>query len=146
MKTPSRTRGFTLIESMIAVAVAGVLGTVAWPSLEGHLHRARRTDALLALMQTQLAQERFRANNLRYGSLSEIGVRATSPSGHYAIAVEAADDGGFALRAEATGRQARDTTCRVLRLTGSGASPSFASGATSAAGNGADVNRRCWNQ
>jgi len=146
MKRPPRLRGFTLIESMVAVAITGILGTVAWPSLEGHLHRARRTDALLALMQTQLAQERYRANNLRYGSLLEIGVPATSPSGHYAIAVEAADDGGFAVRAEARGRQARDTACRVLRLTGSGAAPAFASGATSAAGNGADINRRCWNQ
>jgi len=31
--------------------------------------RARRTDALVALLQAQLAQERFRANNASYGSL-----------------------------------------------------------------------------
>ena len=146
MKTPSRTRGFTLIETMVAVAVTGILGSVAWPSLEGHLQRARRADALLALLQSQLAQERYRVNNPRYGSLVEIGVSATSPSGHYALVVESADDGGFALRAEATGRQSRDAACRVLRLSGSGATPAYASGATSAAANGADINRRCWNR
>jgi type IV pilus assembly protein PilE len=146
MKTKRRTRGFTLVESMVAVAVAGILGSVAWPSLEGHLQRARRADALLALMQTQLAQERYRLDHLRYGSLAEIGLPATSPGGHYAIVVESADAAGFALRAEATGRQARDATCRVLRLSSGSASPSYASGATSAAGNGTDTNRRCWNQ
>lgn len=141
-----RARGFTLIESMVAMAVAGILGSVAWPSLEGHLQRARRADALLGLLQTQLAQERYRVNNSRYGSLAEIGVPATSPNGHYALVVESAGDGGFAIRAEATGRQARDAACRVLRLTGSGAAPAYASGATSAVANAADVNRRCWNQ
>jgi type IV pilus assembly protein PilE len=146
MPAPSRTRGFTLIESMVAVAVAGVLGTVAWPSLEGHLQRARRVDGLLALMQAQLAQERFRANNLRYGSLAEIGVAASSPGGHYALVVETADDAGFAVRAEAHGRQARDAACRVLRLAGSGATPTLASGGTAAAANGDDANRRCWNR
>ena len=68
-------RGFTLIESLVAVSVAAVLSSVAYPSLEGHVLRARRTDALVALMNAQLAQERYRSNNNSYGTLVEVGVR-----------------------------------------------------------------------
>ncbi len=62
-RSARRVRGFTLIETMVTVGIAGVLSSIAYPSLEGQVMRARRTDALVALMQAQLAQERFRANN-----------------------------------------------------------------------------------
>ena len=51
--------------------------------------RARRSDALVSLMDAQLAQERHRANNRSYGDLAAIGQRRTSLSGHYAIEVAA---------------------------------------------------------
>ena len=41
-----RARGFTLIESMVALAVTGVLSSIAYPSVEAQVLRARRTDAL----------------------------------------------------------------------------------------------------
>ena len=72
--------GFTLIETMVTIGIAGVLSSVAYPSLEGQVMRARRSDALVALMQAQFAQERFRANNASYGSLADAGVRPTSPA------------------------------------------------------------------
>ena len=88
-----RPGGFTLIETMVTVAVAGVLSSVAYPSLEGQVMRARRSDALVALMQAQLAEERFRANNASYGSLADAGVRPTSPAGHYRVQVVSSDAG-----------------------------------------------------
>src|SRR5215204_4201686 len=94
-----RSSGFTLIETMVTVAIAGVLSGIAYPSLEGQVMRARRSDALVALMQAQLAQERFRANNASYGSLADAGVRPTSPGGHYRVAVVARDGAGFELLA-----------------------------------------------
>src|SRR6478752_1472045 len=90
-------RGFTLVETLIAVGIAGVLSGIAYPSLESQVLRARRSDALASLMQGQLAQERHRANHRGYGDLAAIGLRATSLSGHYAIEVTASDVDGYEL-------------------------------------------------
>jgi len=139
-------RGFTLVETLVAVAIAGVLSSIAYPSLEGQVLRARRSDALVSLMQAQLAQERHRANHRSYGDLAEIGVRAASISGHYTLQVAASSSDGYELVATATGRQAHDATCQTLRLSVAGASVVYASGPDAAASNAAAVNRKCWNQ
>jgi type IV pilus assembly protein PilE len=104
---PEHARGFTLIETLVTVAIAGVLSSVAYPSLEGQVLRARRTDALVALLQAQLAEERYRANNASYGSLAEAGLRATSSAGYYTVQVASAGTDGYALLASANARQAR---------------------------------------
>lgn len=138
-------RGFTLIELMICVAIVGILTSVAMPSFESQLQRARRTDALVAAMQVQSAQERFRSNTRAYGSLAEIGVPARSSAGHYALQIEAISAEGYALRATAGGLQARDKTCRHLRLTSNGMNPVYASGPDASVANPAAANRSCWN-
>lgn len=141
-----RAAGFTLIETMVTIGIAGVLSSVAYPSLEGQVMRARRTDALVALMQAQLAQERFRANNASYGSLVEAGVRATSPSGHYRIDVVSSSAAGFELLASAVAGQTRDARCRHLRLALVDAALTYASGSDATTSNPADVNRACWSR
>ena len=138
--------GFTLVETLIAVGIAGVLSSIAYPTLESHVMRARRSDALVSLMDAQLAQERHRANHRSYGDLAAIGLRRTSPSGHYAIEVAASGFDGYELVATATGRQAHDKTCRTLRIVAAGGSIVYASGPDAAASNATAVNRKCWNQ
>jgi type IV pilus assembly protein PilE len=141
-----RSAGFTLIETMVAVGIAAVLSSVAYPSLEGQVIRARRTDGLVALLQAQLAQERFRANNASYGGLTEAGVRPTSPGGHYRVDVVSSDATGFALLASAVSRQARDTSCRHLRLSLVDATLVYASGSDASTANDAAANRACWSR
>ena len=141
-----RARGFTLIETMVTVGIAGVLSSVAYPSLEGQVLRARRTDALVALLQAQLAEERYRANNASYGSLAEAGLRGTSPAGYYTVQVASAGTDGYALLASANARQARDAACRHLRLSLVDTALVYASGPTPTTSNPADVNRRCWSR
>ena len=139
-------RGFTLVETLIAVSIAGILSGIAYPSFESQVLRARRSDAMAALMQTQLAQERHRADHRSYGDLAAIGARTASMSGYYAIDVAANAADGYELVATATGRQAHDTACRTLRLVVAGGSVVYASGPDAAASNAAAVNRKCWNQ
>ena len=139
-------RGFTLVETLIAVGIAGVLSGIAYPSLESQVMRARRSDALASLMQAHLAQERHRANHRSYGDSAAVGVPPTSLSGHYAIEVAASAVDGYELVATASGRQAHDTICRTLRLVVAGGSVVYASGPDAAASNASAVNRKCWNQ
>lgn len=140
-----RCHGFTLIETMIVVAVVGILSSVALPSFEGYLQRARRLDALVSLMQAQLAQERYRADHRRYGSLADLGLRSSSASGHYTLSVALANTDGYELVASAIGLQMRDAACRSMRIDGSGANLVFASGPDASASNANAINRKCWN-
>lgn len=142
--SPRAAAGFTLIEMLIAVGVAGVLSSIAYPSFQGTLHKARRADALVALMQLQAAQERWRANHRSYASLAELGAPGVSGGGHYTLAVLGADPDRYELVAVATGSQARDTLCRHLRLTLDGATVTHASGSDALLGNPTPANRRCW--
>ena len=139
-----RAAGFTLIETLAVVSVAGVLASIAYPSFEAPIQRARRTDALVALMQLQMAEERWHSNHRHYATLDELGAASTSANRYYALQVVSADEDTFTLRAAATGLQARDQACRYLTLSASGANVVQASGPTAEATNPAAANRRCW--
>jgi type IV pilus assembly protein PilE len=138
-------RGFTLIELMIVVAIAGVLGSLALPSFEAPLQKARRSDVLVATMQVQAAQERLRGNEARYGNLAELGVATVTPNGHYRLALEDATPDGYVLLATATGPQARDLACRHMKLTSTRLNLAHASGPDTGVANADAVNRKCWN-
>ncbi|MEQ1804907.1 MAG: type IV pilin protein [Burkholderiaceae bacterium] len=137
-------QGFTLIELMLVVAVAGVLSGVAYPSFMGQLQKIRRADAMVAVLQVQAAQERWRANNLAYGALAEIGVAPTSAAGHYTLQINAPSATGYEIIAAATGSQAHDTPCRTLRLRIDGGNLVQTSGADAATANAPQQNRQCW--
>lgn len=87
MQHISRSHGFTLIELMIVVAVIGILAAIAYPSYKDYVIRAKRADGKTALLQVQLAQEKYRANHVAYGTLDQIGASHTSPDGYYTIAI-----------------------------------------------------------
>lgn len=144
MTSHRRQTGFTFVELLAAMSVAGVLSGLAWPSFQGALQKSRRADALVALTQAQIAQERWRFNQRSYGSLAQIGLAATTSGGHYTLVVAEADADRYVLQARAAGVQAGDRDCRVLRLTVDGAMLTRRSGPDEAATNDAAANRRCW--
>ena len=139
-----RTAGFTLIETLAAVSIAGVLASIAYPTFEAPVQKARRTDALVALMQLQMAEERWHSNHRSYATLEELGAASTSANRHYSLQLVSADEDGFTLRAVANGSQARDESCRYITLSVSGMNTVQASGSTAEATNPAAANRRCW--
>lgn len=136
--------GFTLIELMCTVAVAGILSSIAYPSYQSVVQRTRRADAHVALLQLQMAQERYRADHPSYGSLADLHGAASSPQRHYTLAVVSSSAEGFELRASAQGAQTGDTACRHLSLRVAGHNVIRTSGSDTQFANAAAANRQCW--
>ncbi|MGX2042140.1 type IV pilin protein [Methylocaldum sp. MU1018] len=60
----TETRGFTLIELMIAVAVVGIVSAIAYPSYRDQVQKSRRSEAKSALLENvQFLERNFTANN-----------------------------------------------------------------------------------
>ena len=142
----ARAMGFSLPELVLGLTIVGILSSIAYPAFSSTLASVRRSDALVALMNLQTQQERYRANHEAYGDLAQLGVAGVTPSGHYELTLEAASSTGYSVRAAATGAQRNDSACRHLRLTVDGLNLTYASGETDATANAGALNRRCWGQ
>lgn len=110
-----KSRGFTLIELMIVVAIVAIIMAVAVPAFNEQLRKSRRSEAVQGLQAIQLLQERYRANNPTYGTAAQIGAPAASPGGYYAFTVAAAAN-TYTLTATAQNAQASDSKCATFVL------------------------------
>ncbi len=113
-----RAAGFTLIELMLVLVLAGLLSSLAWPSYSAQMQRSRRADGVAALLRLQAAQEAYKALHDSYAQrLSQlVGVALISPQGYYQLSLSQADAQGFVAQARATGTQAADQACPLLSL------------------------------
>ena len=66
----AREQGFSLIELMIAVAITGILASIAYPSYKEQIARGRRSQAESILLTAQLWMERFYTENYSYSDNS----------------------------------------------------------------------------
>jgi type IV pilus assembly protein PilE len=120
-------RGFSLIELLTALAIVAILATITVPSFSGLVAKSRRADAVSALLQAQLAQERWRATHLGYAAdLPTLGLTSSaSADGYYRLRISRADAAGFIVIAEPVGVQEGDH-CGTFAIDGSG--PRYAEG------------------
>ena len=144
MRAVDHEAGFSLIELLIVLTIAGIFASFAIPSFERVLQRARRTDALVAASLVQSAQERLHDRIARYGDFTDLALPVSTPGSQYSLQMRSFDAAGYELLATAVGSQARDADCRFMSLRVSGMNLIHASGADSGVANADAVNRRCW--
>ncbi|WP_027857400.1 type IV pilin protein [Marinobacterium jannaschii] len=116
-------QGFSLIELMIAVAILGILVSVAYPSYVDYVRDGRRTDGQAMLMEAASRMERAFYTNRTYSTdLTDAGFSASSgvdsAEGSYKISVVAATvacpvASCFVLEATPQGNQAADGKLRL---------------------------------
>jgi type IV pilus assembly protein PilE len=136
------TRGLTVLDLLISLALVGVLAAVAMPSYTAPLTQARRADALAAALQLQQLQERWLLQHGRYAREAELGAALVSPQGHYRLELHDVGPGGYRLSAVAQGRQSGDLECRVMHLRVRQGQVLFGDGVST--GDEASRQRRCW--
>jgi len=123
-----RSAGFTLIELMIAVAVIGILASIAYPSYQRYVTESRRTDAKAILMEVAGQLERCYTVNNNYQDCNAFP--RDSENGFYIVEEPDGWDGTgpepsdgfiatFAYRIVAEAREpqkSRDSNCGDLTL------------------------------
>lgn len=123
--------GLTLIELLIALAVAGILAAVAFPSYQNYMRSAYRAEARTALMEAAQWMERHFSMTQSYAVSSQGGAinnaalvaanLAVTPrqgTTRYNISFASGPNANdYTLRAVPTGPQAADTRCGTLTLT-----------------------------
>lgn len=119
--------GFTMIELMIVMGVIAILVTIAYPLFTSQIQKGRRADAQQQLLDVALEQEKYRANNVTYGSCEDLYGAGNPcpavPGGDnwgYTLAITENTATTYTIEATATGDQTSDneggTSCTPLTL------------------------------
>jgi len=90
----TRSKGFTLIEMMIVVAIVAILAAIAYPAYQNYILRTRRADGKELAMRIASAEERYFTNFNHYSSdlVNDIRIDSTSQKGYYLAEVAVGND------------------------------------------------------
>lgn len=121
-----KTFGFTLLELMIAVAIVGILATIAYPSYTSFVTESNRSEGQRGLLRYANIQEQYFVDYRTYGAnftaLGETANIIDTEHKKYKLSVASADATGFVLNATAQGAQAtNDSACSPLTINHVGA-------------------------
>ncbi|ROR94743.1 type IV pilus assembly protein PilE [Sinobacterium caligoides] len=116
-------QGFTLIETLVVIAIIGIITAIAMPSYQEHVKEAKRSQAKAALMAFSARLERNYAETMSYETKSD-GSVVTAASIFYEnvpegssngerdyrlkVIADKTDDDQFTIRAEAVNAMSDD--------------------------------------
>ena len=97
-----KSKGMTLVELLIVVAIVAILASVALPSWNSQVQKARRADARNTLTFVQVEQEKYRADTGSYApSMTALGFGSyNSPTrDYYNISIVSSSETAFVASA-----------------------------------------------
>ncbi|MEJ8858349.1 type IV pilin protein [Variovorax robiniae] len=140
-----RSRGFTLIEVMITVAIIAILASVAVPSYKDYIRRGQQPEAFNALSDFRAKMEQYYQDNRGYGTgtsttcapdstASSWNAFAATARFGYVCATDGATQQSYTITATGTAGQVNGDKYRIDQL-GNRTTTKF---------KGATVSANCW--
>jgi type IV pilus assembly protein PilE len=133
----AQSRGFTLIELVITMAIVALLAAIAYPSYSKYVMRGNRTDATRNMMQMAQALERCYSQAFTYVGCAAVPAGTTNTT-YYKITIATPSASQYTLQAVPNGKpQSADTPCQTFNLSSGGVQT-----AVDASNN--DNTTKCW--
>lgn len=103
-----RSKGFTLIEVMIVVAIIGILSAVAYPAYQDYIIRSKIPDATSYLSSNQVKMEQWFQDQRSYknaaGNCGATAASYTLPAGYFTFTCAAGSDTTYTITATGSGQ------------------------------------------
>lgn len=124
MSNLNKSRGFTLIEIMVVVAIVGIIVAIAMPSYQSHILRTRRVAATGCLVELTQFMERYYTSKMTYiGATIPSTSCSTELTNFYTFqfATGSLTASAYTIEATRAGGQVSDSECGDLTLNQTGA-------------------------
>lgn len=118
-----RARGFTLLELMIVVAVVAILAMIALPMFIEQLRKGKRSEAIQAISDIQLREEKWRSFTATYATAASVFGNAGAVTNfntglkYYDITIPTNTTTGYSITATRKGQLANDPRCGDFGMT-----------------------------
>lgn len=115
-KDRSRSRGWTLIEMMIVMAILAALLALAYPAYSEQMRKARRADGKQMLLDAAQRQQQYYTTKGTFASShTQLNLSSSSSEGYYTLDVTG-NATTYTLTAVPAGAQTSDTKCGSLTI------------------------------